>query len=166
MSEIEKPNFNEPHALDSFNRSDWQATVNYAEAWAQDESFSARPRLLASAISTTFLSDPLRSEKIARDGLGTNPGHPGLINNIAFALIAQGKPVEALQTVNNIDRALVTPNEAICLMATVGQAYFRLGEQEKGRQFYNEAMHVAFRHRKEPLRSLARLYLAIASTEC
>jgi tetratricopeptide (TPR) repeat protein len=157
---LQKPGLNEPHALDSFNRYDWDATVAHAEAWAEEESFSARPRLLASAVATTFLNDHTRSEKIARDGLSTNPGHPGLINNIAFALNAKGHPRDALEMINTINRKLVTPNEAICLMATVGQSYFRLGDYGQGERFYQDAIHAAFRHRSESLRLLARLYLA------
>lgn len=160
LSVLQKPGLNEPHALDSFNRYDWDATVAHAEAWAEEESFSARPRLLASAVATTFLNDHTRSEKIARDGLSTNPGHPGLINNIAFALNAKGHPRAALEMINSINRELVTPNEAICLMATVGQSYFRLGDYEQGERFYQDAIHAAFRHRSEPLRVLARIYLA------
>jgi Tfp pilus assembly protein PilF len=160
LSLLEKPNLNEPRALDYFNRFKWRETVDHAEAWARDESFSARPRLLASAIATTFLHENARSEQIAREGLSTNPGHPGLINNIAFALIDQGKPLDALQIIDKIDQHLVTVNEAICLMATVGLAYFRLGESDRGRDFYDDAISAAFRNRNEYLRMLARLYLA------
>jgi tetratricopeptide (TPR) repeat protein len=165
---LEEPNLealkdhrlNEPHALDCFNRYDWEGAAAYAEAWAQEESFSARPRLLASAVATTFLDDHTRSEKIAREGLITNPGHPGLINNIAFALNARGEPLKGLEIIDTINRDLLTPIEAICLMATVGQSYFRLGDYTQGERFYEDAIHAAFRHRNEPLRLLARIYFA------
>jgi Tfp pilus assembly protein PilF len=160
ISHLEKPNLNEPRALDYFNRFNWKETVHFAEAWARDESFSARPRLLASAIATTFLHENKRAERVAREGLATNPGHPGLINNIAFALIDQGKPAEALQTIDTVDRNLVTVNEAICLMATVGLAYFRLGETDRGRESYENAISAAFQNQNQYLRMLARLYLA------
>jgi len=160
ISHLEKPNLNEPRALDYFNRFNWKETVHFAEGWARDESFSARPRLLASAIATTFLHQSKRSEQIAREGLATNPGHPGLINNIAFALIDQGKPFEARQIIDTVDRRLVTVNEAICLLATAGLAYFRLGEIDRGREFYEDAISAAFQNRNEYLRMLARLYFA------
>jgi Tfp pilus assembly protein PilF len=161
LSSLEnRRDLNEPRALDYFNRSDWEQSVDFAEAWACDESFSARPRLLASALATTFLSDPTRAEQIAREGLVTNPGHPGLINNIAFALIADEKPADALQVIETIDRNLMTSNEAICLLATTGLAYFRIGKKELGRELYDEAISAAFRHQNEPLRLLAQLYLA------
>lgn len=162
----EKVGLSEPRALDCFNRSDWKKTVDYAESWARDESFSARPRLLASAVATTFLNEPKRAEQIAKEGLVTNPGHPGLVNNIAFALIAQGKPVDALHTIETMNSNLMTSNDAICLLATTGLAYFRTGAIELGRELYNEAISAAFRHRNDPLRTLARLYLAREEILC
>jgi Tfp pilus assembly protein PilF len=154
------PQVSEARAINAFNQFQWKDTVSYAENWADDEAFSARPRLLGSAISTTFLNDGERGERIARDGLATNPGHPGLINNIAFALIESGRPQQALLEFERVDKRLVTPQEAICLMATAGLASFRLGKIEEGREYYERAIQTATLHDKIALKIIARLYLA------
>lgn len=153
------PQVSEARAIDAFNQFQWEDTVRYAESWAEDEAFSARPRLLASAISTTFLNDGERGEKIAREGLTTNPGHPGLINNIAFALIESGRSEQALSELDQVDSALVTPQEAISLMATTGLASFRLGKIEEGREHYIRAIEAARHYNNVALKILAQLYL-------
>jgi len=163
---LEAPLVAEARAFDSYNHLLWPETVASAESWAEDEAFSARPRLLASAVATTFLGDGERGEKIARDGLLTNPGHPGLVNNIAFALIESGKPQEGLCELDSFNKEIITTSEAICIMATAGLAFFRLGNPEEGRIQYESAIQAAARYHSDSLRILARLYLAREEVRC
>ena len=157
---LQRPNSSEAKTFDAYNRAQWSDVVIHANTWSQHEAFSARPRLLASAVAASLLDEPELSEKIARSGLEANPGDAALINNIAFALIEQGKPEEALKELSLADKNRITPVEAICLIATTGLAYFRVGAAEDGRRYYEAAIEAATRHNNQSMKALAKLYLA------
>jgi tetratricopeptide (TPR) repeat protein len=150
----------EAKTLDAFNHADWIGAMTYANDWIRDEAFSARPHQLAASVAATFLDKFELAEQIAKGGLATNPRHPGLINNIAFALVSRGMPHAALKIMDEVDEDLMTPPSAICLVATAGLAFFRLGDPAKGKEHYELAIEAAARHNNNFLAVLARLYLA------
>jgi hypothetical protein len=102
----------------------------------------------------------LSGEALARRGLTTNPAHPALVNNIAFALILQGKSKEALDTIRQANTESLRAPERIRLLATTGMAHFRLGNESEGRRFYEAAIEAAKGPECEGLRTVAALYLA------
>jgi len=150
----------EAKTIDAFNRKAWEELLINAEGWSQDEAFSSRPRVLASGIASSVLGKAVLGEELARMGLSTNPGHPGLVNNVAFSLIYQGKASDALATIATVDRTQMLPADAICLMATTGLAFFRIGKPFEGKEFYQSAIDAASRHRNDVLKTLASLYFA------
>jgi tetratricopeptide (TPR) repeat protein len=157
---LEVANASEAQTLDALNNSQWAELIEHALKWTNDEAFSSRPRLLASSVASSLLDLHAEGVKIAREGLSTNPGHPGLINNIAFSLALQGRAEEALTTLNQISKELVTPDDVICLTATIGLAYFRVSNREEGTRYYEIAIDAARRQGNTDLQALAKLYFA------
>lgn len=150
----------EAKAFNAFNHGQWSDVVCHANMWAEDEAFSARPRALASAVESSLLDHPKQGEVIAQAGLTTNPGHPGLINNVAFALIEQGNPEQAIKVIDQVETEQITVVDRICLLATAGLAYFRLGNPDQGTKYYDLAIEGATRQKNDVLKVLAKLYLA------
>lgn len=138
------PHRNEALALNAMNLLKWEQVITESLLWAKDEPFSARPRLLSSSVAASLLDQPKLAESIAREGLITNPRHPALINNVAFAMIMAGKPADALLFLNSthIDKNITTAN-AVCLSATYGLAKYRTGDTVQGSQFYEAAIKTA-----------------------
>jgi tetratricopeptide (TPR) repeat protein len=146
--------------LDHFNKQEWEKVMSEAERWTQEEGFSARPPGLASCVATSFLDKPELGEAIAEKGLATNPRHPALTNNKAFSQIVGGKAADGMLTLAEIDPTAVGKRERICLLATTGLAYFRLGNAKEGRRFYQTAIELATELEELGLRTLGCLYLA------
>lgn len=163
LSEIDEtlllaPHVSEAQAITAHNRGKWNDVLHYARIWTEDEPFSARPRQLASATASSLLDQFSIAEQIAIEGLVTNPGHPGLINNIAFALASQGRASEAMAQLEKLDKSQMTRTDSICLIATAGLALFRAGNIEDGRKHYEAAIHAAAVDKNQNLRILATLY--------
>ena len=74
----EQPIIAEALTINAHNCSKWSDVVSHAAMWADDESFSSRPRLISSGVASSLLGDPVAGEMLASEGLRTNPGHPGL----------------------------------------------------------------------------------------
>ena len=157
---LEQGKANEALTWSDFHRGNWSRVIVEAEKWAQEEGFSARPLLLSSSTAASFLDEPKLAEEIARRGLVTNPGHPALVNNLAFSLILQGKPKEGLVALEKANTRTLSTPEAVCLQATQGMACFRLGNEIEGRRHYGAAIETAKGPENEWLRIVAALYLA------
>jgi tetratricopeptide (TPR) repeat protein len=157
---IIKAQASEALTLDYFNKAEWEKVMSSAEKWAEEEGFSARPPGLASCVATSFLDRPELGEAIAKKGLATNPKHPGLINNKAFSQILRGKAAEGMLTLAEIDIMAAAKRERICLLATTGLAYFRLGNAKEGRRLYQAAIELASEPEDIGLKTLGCLYLA------
>ena len=153
-------NVSEAKTFHAFNHAEWSDVIVNANTWAHYEGFSARPRVLASSVAASLLGDLELAEEIGRNGLMTNPGHPALINNIAFAMINAGKATEAMKFLETVNKHVITPTDAICLVATAGLAYYRLGNPTEGKRHYDLAIEAATRQNNRVLRTTARLYLA------
>ena len=82
------------------------------------------------------------------------------MNNVAFALVLQGKPQEGLDAIAGANTDALRTPEKICLLATTGMAHFRLGNEHEGRRFYEAAIEAAKGPQNEGLRTVAALYLA------
>jgi len=154
------PNAFEAQTLAARNKAEWKSAVDHAKRWATDESFSVRPHAFASAIVTSILNNPQEGESLARAGLLTNPRHPGLINNIAFALVGQGKPNEAKRELEQINVKNADAQTQICIFATQGLIEYRLGKPIAGKQLYENSISLAHKEGNRSLKAIAQLYLA------
>jgi hypothetical protein len=158
-----KAQASEAQTLNEFNQGNWEEVIRLSEKWTEEEGFSARPPLIASSTAASFLDKPELAEAIARRGLETNPGHPLLINNAAFAQILAGKARLAMFTLTAFWLAHsegIRKNERICLLATTGLACFRLGNEQQGRKYYELAIEAANGPEDQVLKTVATLYLA------
>jgi tetratricopeptide (TPR) repeat protein len=155
-----QPNANEAQTLSTFWAGRWTDSVAFSVKWAQDEPFSTRPFLHGSFLASSALENPSEGERIARLGLRVNPHDPGLLNNLAFSLVGQGKPTEAKEAIREVPFEHAPEHAKICLLATRGLIEYRLGRPAEGKQLYQEAISKAAKLNLVPLKARAMLYLA------
>lgn len=156
---LKAPDAYEARTFAANNSADWDGAVRYAREWSNAELFSARPRMIASSIASYFLDDTVSTEASLRDGLSINPGHPGLVNSLAFSLTWKGQLNEAAEVLKTLDMNFVKPVEALCLSATAGLMLIRGGDVAEGKRFYEKAIESAGKINNDYLQSLAELHL-------
>jgi tetratricopeptide (TPR) repeat protein len=150
----------EARTFDANNNAQWPEVVKNAQEWSQSEWFSARPRMVASSVAVYFLNNPELADEFLNEGLRISPGHPGLVNNLAFSLAWNNKTKEAENIIMTLNTDFITPTEAICLAATTGLIFFRSGNPKEGKIFYEKAIASATKIENDTLKYLAELHLA------
>ncbi|MCB1103295.1 MAG: hypothetical protein KDK74_01080, partial [Cephaloticoccus sp.] len=150
----------EAEAFVSRNKGDWDTSFERCREWAREEAFSSRPYGLGSGIAASILRKYDDAVDFARGGLKTNPGHPGLQNNIAFALAEAGRPEEAQQELAKVNLDLASVESKACLLATAGLVAYLRGKPDEGKAFYEYTIQFAVTQNKPMLKATAQLYLA------
>ncbi len=158
--QFEIPFSHEARARYSFAAGDWRRAVDESIDWFADEPFASQSSTLGSYVAAEHLEDFVLSADIASQGLIASPEDPSLLNNFAFALASQGKLGEATKAINRLDLRLAALSTQICYHATVGLIAFRLGDTEKGRASYNDAISLAKGPALAKLRAHAAVNLA------
>ncbi|HBV15267.1 tetratricopeptide repeat protein [Chryseobacterium carnipullorum] len=164
--EIEQDKFNvklnfEALALDNFNNNNFNEALSNSVKWFADMPFSKRPIMFGSSLSSTLLKDQKKSISLVRAGLISHPNDPQLINNLAYALALDNRPIEAMAELNKIKNSIVTDEVTnICLAATKGLALFRSGKYDEGRSFYIKAIEQTQTKQNRELNWLAILNYA------
>ena len=148
------PGTYEARALNAYLALDWKGVVAASIDWLLDEPFSSRPAVLGSYAAATGLEDYKLAESITRNGLIANPNDPTLINNHAFTLANQNKPIEALEVLKLASRPAPNKGTEIVLRATEGLIDLKLGNWEAGQAKYLDAISMA---QKESLHTIAVL---------
>lgn len=138
------PRVFEARALDALFKMKWSEAVEASQLWLTDEAFSSRPAELGSYAASLGLENYFKAECFARDGLVANPNDLTLINNLAYALANQNKLIEALKTINNVSQSFTTSTEGIAIAATKGLINIRMGQIEKGKELYLQAISSAW----------------------
>lgn len=145
-------------ALDNYHNKDFESALDNAAKWFFDMPFSKRPIMFGSNLASTILKDQDKSITFLKAGLLSHPNDPQLINNIAYSLALDNKPIEALEQLKKIrnenDYDEVTQ---ICLTATRGLSYFRSGLPEVGRNYYLTAIEKTNQIKNQQLNWLAIL---------
>jgi tetratricopeptide (TPR) repeat protein len=109
--------------------------------WALEEPFSPKPYMHGSYIYT--LKEQFRSaEELAREGLQANPEHDGLVNNLAFSLLRQGKLMEAECLLKQM-KVNFEQTSNFALAATWGLLKMKQKAHADGRHYYKIAMEQA-----------------------
>jgi Tfp pilus assembly protein PilF len=157
---VHVPNDFEARALEARNNAHWETAVAHCREWAVLESFSSRPYGLASAVAAELLRRPADAVSLVNEGLKTNPHHPGLINNKAFALVGCGKPKDAMAELLGADLKQANDDSKVCILATAGLVEFRLGNATDGRELYQRAITYAHQMGNRTLKATAQVYLA------
>lgn len=147
-------------ALDARQRGAWRETVDYSQQWAEHEGFSSRPYVLASAIASTILDNPDLGLSIAHRGLSTNPGHPALVNNMAFSLALLNRCPEAEKALATVNLKTAEPADKIYLLATCGLVALRSGKTEEGLNYYANAISLAEEQGRGMVKAIAQLHLS------
>lgn len=150
----------EARSLAARNSGEWLSAYDLAKRWIQEEPFSSRPYSFASALGVSILGKASEAELLARSGLETNPNHPGLVNNVAFALVEKGDAEMAKEALSDANWSIAAPTAKICLVATTGLVEYRLGHHSEGRKLYTEAIRLAQEEGDKTLKALAQIYLA------
>src|SRR5439155_17862893 len=91
--------------------------------------------------------DPELALQFANLGLSTKPKDTLLLNNKAVALALLGRPQEARETIQLIQRPDLKDGMEATYIATQGMIEYRLGNPEIGRILYEEAREVTRRQR-------------------
>lgn len=144
IKKIEVENKFEALTLDSYASMEWNATIKNAEKWFIDMPFAKRPIMYGHHAASVFLEDQETAIKFCKAGLISNPNDPQILNNIAFSFAMNNQPVLAFEHLNKIEFSNVNEiNTRICILATTGLAYYRIGLLDTGREFYLKAIQEA-----------------------
>ena len=148
-------------SLDSFHNADYDEALNFAAKWFIDMPFSKRPLLFASNLASTVMKEHKKAIIFLNAGLKNRPQDTTLINNIAYSLSLDGRPLEAMKYLNKIPPTenLTAINE-ICLKATKGLAFYRSGMPDVGRNYYLQALQMAKDKKLNNLHNVALLNYA------
>ena len=121
----------------------WAAARTECEMWLTDEPYSSRPATVGSYIGISLTNDFAFAEECARAGLRAEPGEETLQNNLTVALAYQGQLDEAMQQFKLITMPLSAELPDYVYVATAGLLQFRLGDIDRGREFYAKAEQLA-----------------------
>jgi tetratricopeptide (TPR) repeat protein len=160
VDDFKVPRRFEAEAWQSLSGGDWHRAFDSALCWLQDQPFSSRPALLASYLSSTLFQDYERSVRLLTTALVKNPRHPGLTNNLAFALANLGKLEEAQSRISSLELSDLGDTSDITLLATQGLVMFRRDHASEGRRLYEDAISKARQRGLQKYISLATIYLA------
>ncbi len=144
--EINQTKFNvemnfEAQALDSSQNNDFSKALDYAAKWFMDMPFSKRPIMFGSNLASTILKDQKKAISFLETGLISHPNDPQIINNLAYSLSLENKPLEAFERLNQVKNEQdFDESTQVCLTATRGLAFMRNGQLDIGRALYIEAI--------------------------
>jgi tetratricopeptide (TPR) repeat protein len=144
--EITQDNYNlainfEALALDNYQNKEYEIALDNAIKWLSDQPYSKRPVMFGSNLASTIMKDQDKAIAIINAGLISHPYDPQLLNNLAYSLALEGKPNEALTELEKLKgKTNIDASTQICITATRGLAYFRLGQIDLGRHLYLEAI--------------------------
>jgi tetratricopeptide (TPR) repeat protein len=141
---------------------DWNGAIDNAELWLADQPFS----IAAASHGSWAASEATQYETaadLANAGLEANHGNAMLLNNLAFALVQQGRIGEAQKAALQGLDAKPAPSDVPYLIATTGLILFRAGRFELGRRLYLRA--VDYLHILNDRDNIARALILLAEAE-
>ena len=128
----------EGRALRALLRTDFDEVSQLTECWAEEETFSSRPRLLQSFVHGALGNYELALEA-AEAGLLTDPMDTSLRGNRAYALALLKRFDDAEAELKLIDAQGNEDNRPLTL-ATMGAVKLLMGEHELGSALYEDAL--------------------------
>lgn len=139
----------EGRALRAILQADFDSAATLTDCWAQEEPFSSRPRTLQSFVCGALGKFETAIEA-ATLGLVADSGDLSLRGNRAYALAAMGRLEEATAELAILE-ARGDDNQRPFTLATKGMVHLLRGEQEAGRQLYEDALSEFRRKKQESL---------------
>jgi tetratricopeptide (TPR) repeat protein len=95
------------------------------------------------------------AEKVLFEGIKRHPQSPGLVNNLAYVLLMQGRPLEARPILSSLQSTKeLRLEDTVALTATWGLLRLWEGDILGGTQYYQQAEMMA---RESPQRNLAKI---------
>jgi tetratricopeptide (TPR) repeat protein len=149
----------EAYARSAIEQGDWDQVLVHAQVWLEDQPFETTAANMASYVCSVGLEDWSRAIGYARLGLRAQPRDPGLLNNLAYALIEAGRVEEAEQQLGLIDFSSIPQDERVASLATRGLLKFRLGDGVGGREGYETAIRLAQQFHDPRSEAMARTML-------
>ena len=119
---------------------DWRSAIQQCRLWQFDQPFSSRPGLVGSFIAAVVLEDFQSCEAFSRMGIVSNEDDVQLHNNLAYSLINLGRIAEANAVLVGIRRRGTRFEANPVLSATEGLLSYRLGNIDRGRWLYSQAI--------------------------
>jgi tetratricopeptide (TPR) repeat protein len=137
----------------------WDLVIDNCWNWAEYEPTSSRSMLMGSyAASIAFEDGPMIVE-FAERGLEAEPNNPFLINNKTVGLAYKGDIKEAMDTLGRLVIEQAPDLAQPALYATMGLLYFRSGDPENGRVFYEKAITHPYSQKDPKVKALAYWHL-------
>jgi tetratricopeptide (TPR) repeat protein len=149
-------------ARDSYEKGDWETSLDYSSKWFFDMPYSKQAIVFGYDIALHKLGDYKRASNIGKMGLISHPNDPFLLNNIMYTLSLNNEHQEADLLYSKIKSTKLKRSNPtnICLIATKGLISYRQGNQEKGKKLYLEAIEIAKDFKNDELANLALINFA------
>jgi len=144
-SQMNLANSFEAVARDYAEKENWVKAIEYSKKWFLDLPFSKSSILFGNNIALKKLRNQEVAADIGKLGLRSHPHDAHLLNNIIYSLCLQDKTGEAELFFQKVDKSEWTSKSTnnICLLATQGLYNYRIGNPEKARKLYLEAINLA-----------------------
>jgi tetratricopeptide (TPR) repeat protein len=160
VDKFDVPRMFEARAWENFVRGKWDTAFQNAQNWLIDQPFSSRPAMLSSYIASTVFDQHELAENVLNYAVKASPGDAALLNNLAYSLAMQDRPVEAERILGKASRSDPSEKVKLSIAATWGLIRFRQGLTGEGRRLYLEAIEAAERGGHKAEHALASIHLA------
>lgn len=147
----------------SYSELDLGRALEWVREWELEEPYSASPYMMGSALACQH-GNPQEGAEFARRGLIANPNHFILTNNLCFALLRDGDVRQAQIVFSALPSDPIGVHKVLWL-ATGGLLRYQQGNNDQGRDSYQQAAAEAIRIGQPLLAVNARLHLALAEIE-
>lgn len=149
----------EAKAKIAYDQNKFDESYKHALCWLYDEPFSTRPVRLSSYIAGVFLNKINKSVEILKWGLNINPDDTGLLNDLIYFLIQDGKVEQGINLfMKNYQKFLNSHNEEVPKLihvATAGLIFYKQGLNDEGEKLYLKAIAQAQKNKDSYLEALA-----------
>jgi len=142
---------------------DLTGAMEMAVKWMLEEPYSTHPYLAGSAIAC-YSEQCSKAIAIAKKGLEGNPHDYLLQNNLAYALIKEGRTIEARTVLSCISERNDDIEKSI-IIATTGYCSYKEGDSVRGRRLYLNSIQMLKKSGQSKLAVKVLLCLAIAEIE-
>jgi Tfp pilus assembly protein PilF len=146
-------------ALSAAQRGDWATALSESVRWLDDQPFDSDAAMHGSYVAAVGLEDWEQSRAIAEIGLRSNPTHPTLANNLAYALVEMGRLAEALAPLRTAALNVSEQPDRVAILATTGLLAFRQGDADSGRDLYRQSIELSKRLNDTDAETMARSML-------
>ncbi|MFF5053954.1 hypothetical protein ACFY1S_12305 [Micromonospora sp. NPDC000663] len=157
---LEAPTGYEARALYFASTGDYEKAVTNGMMWLADQPFALDPAIFTSYTAAVLAGDDSRAAEAASAGLRAYPHAEILLNNYAFACARSGRLAEAEAALDRIRSTEPSDTSSAISIATRGLLLFKLGQINRGRDYYQRAISALLAFRQNEAAALAALYWA------